>query len=185
MKLRLLTIATILMASTAVAQAAWTSDDIARKYSQEGYTRVEIDISATLAKVEAIKGTEKLEVIYDLSTGAVLKTERELVDGDDDTAPGVFVRDRDNRWFGDDDVGGKDDDGRDDDDQWDDSDGRGDDRHDDDDDDRHDSDDDDHSDDHGGRDHDEDDDDDRHDREDDDDRDDHGDRDDDDDRDDD
>ena len=110
MKLRLFTVAAMLMASTAMAQAALTSDEIAMEYVNQGYTRVEIDISATHAKVEAIKGMDKLEVIYDLATGTVLKTEHELVDADDETTPGVFVRERDERWFDVDDLNGDDED---------------------------------------------------------------------------
>jgi hypothetical protein len=129
MKLRLLTIATVLLATTTLAQAAWSQDAIVSQYTADGYTRIEIDLTPTYAKVEAINGSDKIEVIYDLVTGNILKTERERVDGDDDTRPGVYVRNRDDdRW----------DDDFDDDDRWDD------DRHDD----RYD--DDDHNDDHGG-----------------------------------
>lgn len=149
MKFRILGAALMLLLTTSLAQADWDAQGIAEKYRGEGYTRIEIRIGVTQAKVEAIKGSTKIEVIYDLATGAIVKSETERVDDDDSTAPGLFVRHVDRVSFGDDD----DDDGRrsgalssgDDDDDDDDRGGRhgsgrdDDDRHDDD---RHDDDDD-------------------------------------------
>lgn len=92
MKLHVLGATAFVMMATTMAQAAWDSEEIARHYTAQGYTRVEIELSRTQAKVEAIRGASKIEVIYDLATGKVLKTENETVDGDDSTAPGVFMR---------------------------------------------------------------------------------------------
>ena len=71
-----------------------------QQYVADGYTRVEVKIGPTQAKVEAIKDSTKTEVIYDLATGTVLKTETETVDDDDSTAPGVFVRNRSGDFVG-------------------------------------------------------------------------------------
>jgi hypothetical protein len=95
-KLKLL--ATALILSAGAAYAAVTPEQIAAGYTAQGYTRVEIKTGPTQMKVEAIRGTEKLEVIIDTATGAVLKTETEAVGAFENTRPGVSVRDR-NRDF--------------------------------------------------------------------------------------
>lgn len=92
MKLRTLSALAVLLMTTSLAQAAFNADDVAAQLTGEGYTRVEIKIGQSTAKVEAIKGTTKLEVTYDIASGKVLKTETELVDSDDNTTPGVVVR---------------------------------------------------------------------------------------------
>ncbi|MCU0900609.1 MAG: PepSY domain-containing protein [Cypionkella sp.] len=76
------------------AALALTPEQVVSDLQAQGYTRVEVRIGPTQMKVEAIRGTEKLEVIYDRSTGSVLKTERERVEPDDSTTPGVSVRER-------------------------------------------------------------------------------------------
>jgi hypothetical protein len=93
----------------------------------------------TQTKVEAIRGTEKVETVFDRATGEVIKQEVETVRSGEDTRPGVEIDNR-NRDFVDsarsDDS--RDDDRRsgrgDDDDDDDRDDGRDDDRGDDDDD---------------------------------------------------
>jgi hypothetical protein len=135
------------------------TDQIIADLGSQGYERIEIRKGLSQTKVEAIRGTEKLEQVYDRSTGALLKQEMERVEAGDDTAPGLSVRER-NRNFAearngrddddhDDDHGrGRDDDDDDDDDRDDDKSGRG--GHDDHDDDHDDHDDDDHGDDDDG-----------------------------------
>jgi len=117
-----------LTASAGLAQSA--TDQIVSGLQVQGFTRIEIDEGPTQIKVEAIRGTTKVEYVYDRSTGVVLSEEVERVGADDDTTPGVDV-DRD----GDDSAGGggpSDDGPNHDDDDDDDDDGFG---HDDDDDD--------------------------------------------------
>lgn len=129
MKTRLtLSFAALLL--TAGSALALTSQEVINDLATQGYTRVEVKNGATMMKVEAIRGAEKLEVIYDSATGTVLKREVEAVESDDDTAPGFFVRNRNRDFLEDDDL--NDDDSFDDDDDSDDDD---DDRMDDDDDD--------------------------------------------------
>lgn len=77
------------------AALALTSQELADQMTAAGYTRVEVKTGPTQIKVEAIRGTEKVETIYDAATGAVLSREFELVDAGDDTRPGVEIRDRD------------------------------------------------------------------------------------------
>jgi hypothetical protein len=66
----------IVAAGSAVALAL-TPEQIAARYQAEGYTRIEIKQGLTQTKVEAIRGTEKIEVVYDRATGAILKSETE------------------------------------------------------------------------------------------------------------
>jgi|GEM_PF-2063697 len=61
--------------SSNMAFAAVTAESIAADLKAQGYTRVEIQQSATRFKAEAFRGSEKLEAIYDANTGDVLKTE--------------------------------------------------------------------------------------------------------------
>jgi hypothetical protein len=135
MKLHLSGALALLLATTTMSAAApITPQDLASRYQAEGFSRVEIEYRGDRAEVEAIRGSTKIERLYDLRTGAVIRQEQDRVDDDDNTRPGVYVRhddDDDDRW----------DDARSDDDRWDD-DGREDrdDRWDDDDDDRDDDD---------------------------------------------
>ena len=93
---RLILTAALLFAGNAAL--AFTTESVVGDLSSQGYTRIEVRNGLTQTKVEAIRGTEKLEVVYDRATGAVLKTETEAVDAGDDTTPGVSVRNR-NRDF--------------------------------------------------------------------------------------
>lgn len=74
--------------------SALTADEVVQDLVGQGYTRVEVKTGPTQIKVEAIRGTEKLEVIYDSVTGAVLKSETGVVERSDDVTPGVEVSDR-------------------------------------------------------------------------------------------
>ncbi|WP_126974623.1 PepSY domain-containing protein [Frigidibacter oleivorans] len=103
--------------------------DLIERLRSEGFTRIEIDRNASTTEVEAIRGSQKVELLVDNATREILRRETGPVDDDDDTRPGVEIDDRnDDR-----------NDDRDDD--------RGDDRDDDRDDDRGDRDDDDRNDD--------------------------------------
>lgn len=77
---------------------ALTTDEIIADLQAQGYSRVEVKVGPNQIKVEAIRGTEKVETIYDIATGAVLKTETDTVRLFDNTNPGVQIRER-NRDF--------------------------------------------------------------------------------------
>lgn len=94
-KIALLAFGLVLAGQTAFAI---TSDSVISDLQAEGYTRVEVRVGPTQMKVEAIRGTEKLEMIILTETGQVLKTETEVVGSGENTTPGVSVRDR-NRDF--------------------------------------------------------------------------------------
>jgi len=82
------------IAFSANAALALTAEEIVTDLQGQGYTRVEVKVGATQIKVEAIRGTEKFEAVYDIASGQPLKTETETVDGSDDTSPGVEIRQR-------------------------------------------------------------------------------------------
>jgi hypothetical protein len=151
LKARLLCYSAAIMLTTSAAFAAIDGNALADAYLAEGYSFVEVKVGPTQTKVEAVKGTTKVEVIYDNETQEIIKREQEAADGDYLGREGKQVRNV-NRDFEDDD---EDDDGkgrgRDDDDDEDDDDddhdrgGDDDDSDDDDDDSDDDGDDDDNS----------------------------------------
>lgn len=73
---------------------ALTPQDVIADLQAKGYTRIEVKVGPGQFKVEAIRGTEKLEVIYDSASGSVLKTEVEAVGPGENTRPGVSIRER-------------------------------------------------------------------------------------------
>ena len=135
MKRILLATAAALALTAGAATAQGVADQVVGQLRDQGFTRVEVTTGPTQVKIEAIRGGTKVEYVYDLATGALLKQETGAVDGDDDTAPGVeydrsgddFV-DGDDRGDDDDDGGDDDDDGGDDGEDGGDDDGEDDDR---------------------------------------------------------
>ena len=98
MKRTFLALALGAMIASGGAAMALTSDQVVADLQTAGYSRVAVRVGPTQMKVEAIRGTEKLEVIYDRTSGAVLKTETKTASGRDASRSGVSVRDR-NRDF--------------------------------------------------------------------------------------
>ena len=90
MKRTLLMTAAFLFAGQ-MAFAALSTDTVVSDLTGLGYTRIEIKTGPTQMKVEAIRGTEKLEIIYDIETGAVLKQETGVVYQGENTTPGVEI----------------------------------------------------------------------------------------------
>lgn len=111
MKISILAAAALLLAGTSMAQAAWDQDKTVLDLQAQGYTRIEITLGATQAKVEASNGTIKVETVYDLVTGDVVKTETDTVDPNESQTPGVEIKTTNNEAF----VDGGHDDGEDDD----------------------------------------------------------------------
>ena len=152
-RLLLTTAATVLMTQVAFADAF--TDRIVENLRDLGYEFIEIRTGPTQVKAEGIRGSEKIEIVFDRATGEILKQETERADAGEIGRTGVQIDTDDDDFLDDDDHdedrdhhGGDDDDDDDHDDDHDDED------HDDDD-----HDEDDHEDeDHSGRDHDGDDD---------------------------
>ena len=102
-----LNIALSVLALTAgAAMADQFTDKIVADLTSQGYQRIEIKNGISQVKVEAFKGTNKVELIYDRNTGAILKQESETADADENTAPGLQITNR-NRDFLDDDEEGQ------------------------------------------------------------------------------
>ena len=98
-----MTLKSILLASAfslfaGIAQAAVTADALAADFQAQGFTAIEVKQGLTQIKVEAIKNGMKTEVIYDIATGAILKTESYAVQAGDSISNGVKIRTR-NRDF--------------------------------------------------------------------------------------
>jgi hypothetical protein len=108
-------------------------DAVVRNFQNMGYQFVEIERGQTQLKAEGVRGNEELEVIYDLSTGQIIKQERGRADAEYIGRTGVEIDVSNRDFVGGDSSGGDDDD---DDDDDDDRSGSRDDDDDDDDDDR-------------------------------------------------
>jgi hypothetical protein len=146
MKTIMLTTALVIWGGAAMAVV--TTDALVSDLQAQGYSWIEVKKGPTQIKVEAVKGTVKVETVYDIATGAVIESETERASAAEQGRTGVEVQTRD-RDFED----GRDDDSGDDDDRDDDGsddDGSDDDGSDDRDDDRGGRDDDDGDDDRGG-----------------------------------
>ena len=72
-RLMLLTAAFAFSASVAMASVA--ANDLVAAYQAQGYTKIEVITGPTQIKVEAVKGTSRIEVIYDASSGSILQQE--------------------------------------------------------------------------------------------------------------
>ena len=81
--------------ASTMAMAQSETDQIINDLTNQGFQRIEIDNGIGQIKVEAIRGTQKLEVVYDRATGNILKQEVERVRAGEDTRPGVEIRNRD------------------------------------------------------------------------------------------
>jgi len=110
MKISILAAAALLLAGTSMAQAAWDQNQTVLDLQAQGYTHIEITLGVTQAKVEASNGTIKVETVYDLVTGDVVKTETDAADPNESQTPRVEIKTTDEAAF----VGGGDDDGEDD-----------------------------------------------------------------------
>lgn len=133
---RLLCYTAAVALTAGAAFAAIDGNQLADDYLAQGYSFVEVKVGPTQTKVEAVKGTTKVEVVYDNETQAIIDQETELADDDEIGLTGKEVKSVDS------DFEDHDDDDEDED-------------HDEDEDDDHDDDDeDDHDDDHDDSDHD-------------------------------
>lgn len=117
---RITFIAAVFAIAAGAAQAQSATDQLVAGFQAGGFTRIEVKNGPTQTKIEAMRGTEQVEVVIDRATGGVLKREVATVEAGEDTAPGVFIDDRtkdfvDGRTGGDDDddhgARGGDDDG--------------------------------------------------------------------------
>ena len=92
LKTRLMLFAAAAALSVNMAHAAISGTDLAQAYLSQGYDYVEVKVGPTQSKVEARKGSAKVEVVYDNETGSILKQEQEVADGDDLGKTGSEIR---------------------------------------------------------------------------------------------
>ena len=92
--------AKLLVAAGAVAlsaqagHAAVTAEGLISGLQADGYGWVEVKRGPTQFEVEAVRGKEKVEMVIDAATGAVLHRETERADREDRARSGSQVRDR-------------------------------------------------------------------------------------------
>ncbi len=92
-KMKLMVAGMILAAG--MATAAVNTDLLISDLQAQGYTWIEVKRGPTQIKIEAIKGSVKVETIIDAETGAVLKREVETASAAEQGRTGVELRDRD------------------------------------------------------------------------------------------
>jgi hypothetical protein len=70
-------LASLALGLTLLSPAAFalTADEVIADLQSQGYSHIEIRVGATRIKAEALRNGEKLETVYDLVSGAVLKRE--------------------------------------------------------------------------------------------------------------
>ena len=117
LKSKLFMAGSALLFSATMAFGAITADELAAQFQNDGYSYIQIKTGLTQIKVEAVKDGVRIENVYDIETGSVLKTSTENVGTMVTVDPGVEVRvlNRDFLKSGDDDNEGVDDNGMDDD----------------------------------------------------------------------
>lgn len=67
------------------------AEQLLAEYRAEGFSYIEIERGPSQIKVEAIRDGEETEVVYDISSGAVLQTETESADAEDMEATGYEI----------------------------------------------------------------------------------------------
>ncbi|MGB5556818.1 MAG: PepSY domain-containing protein [Paracoccaceae bacterium] len=100
-KLFLSTAAAAALAAT-FAFAQSSTDSLVSQLQEQGFTRIEVKRGPSQMKVEAVRGTTKREMVYDIATGKLLKDEQGQVRAGDDTAPGVEIGSDDGDFMDDD-----------------------------------------------------------------------------------
>jgi phosphopantothenoylcysteine synthetase/decarboxylase len=103
----LLTTATTLLFGTA-AMAAVTVESVVSAFQADGYENIEVKEGPTQIKVEASRGADKIEIVYDKASGDILDQEIYVGQGAD-VDPGIDIS-RSDRDFEDDDEGDDEDD---------------------------------------------------------------------------
>jgi hypothetical protein len=100
----------VLLSTTALAQGNPFSAQVIENLQELGYEYIEVKSGPTQLKVEAVRGSDKLEVIYDLATGQILKQETEDAGDDYVGRTGVEFEDEDRDFLDSDDSDDDDDD---------------------------------------------------------------------------
>ncbi len=91
---RLLAATAALLFGAGIAAADPFTDRIVADLTGQGFTFIDIKNGLSQVKVEAVRGTDKLEVVFDRTTGSILKQEMEPAEADEIGRTGVRIRDR-------------------------------------------------------------------------------------------
>jgi hypothetical protein len=102
MKKHFLPLAAAAMAMGTTASADPFVDAVVKNFQDMGYEFVEIERGRTQLKAEGVRGTQELEVIYDLATGRIISRETGRADDDYIGRSGVEIGTRDRDFVGDD-----------------------------------------------------------------------------------
>jgi hypothetical protein len=92
LKMKLMMFTATMALSTGMALADIDADALADDYLEEGYTYVEVKQGPTQTKVEAVRGDDAIEVIYDNETGEVIEWENQDADDDYEGKTGKDVK---------------------------------------------------------------------------------------------
>lgn len=76
---KLLLLSTGMIFAAGFACAATTADQLVSAYQADGYTTIEVTTGTGQIKVEAVRDTTKVEVVYDAASGAILRQEQSSV----------------------------------------------------------------------------------------------------------
>ena len=81
-----------------MASAGALTDQVVADLQSQGFDRIEVDEGPTQVKFEAIRSTDgvKIEVVYDSTTGTIIKQEQDTVTPGTNVTPGVFIESDDN-----------------------------------------------------------------------------------------
>lgn len=76
-----------------MASAGALTDQVVADLQSQGFDRIEVDEGPTQVKFEAIRSTDgvKIEVVYDSTTGTIIKQEQDTVTPGTNVTPGVFI----------------------------------------------------------------------------------------------
>ena len=78
-----------------MAFAAIDAQTLADRYVAEGYSYVEVKQGPTQTKIEALKGSTVVEVVYDNASGEIISQETQAADGDELGRTGIEIKSTD------------------------------------------------------------------------------------------
>lgn len=85
-------LAAAIAVSASMAFGAITTDQLISEYQTNGYSYISVKSGLTQIKVEAVKDGQRVETVYDIATGATLKTSTYTIGTIVSPDPGARVR---------------------------------------------------------------------------------------------
>lgn len=93
--------ALVAMGVATSAQAQSIADQVISQLEADGFTFFEVKNSPNQVKIEAVRGSQEVEYIYDLASGALLKQETGTADAEDRNRRGIQTDSEDDDFIGD------------------------------------------------------------------------------------